>query len=287
MIIAYFIKFIFALPVLFADNCFKNEGDFKLSPFIKGIYAVILLGFICYDISKFCHFASECPVPEFSLPVISAIAVISAFYCSLKGIRGVLRGGVVVFGAVIFMTGIMCLILTGRINPENLNPAVYSFSADKAVKNSLYLSLSGAEVPVLFLLSGDCKNGILKPFVIWNTVSSAVFAVLLFVTAATLGAFGQTQLYPVYTAFNAGSVGALRRFDAIFISVWLLSLIIKMSLILAFLKEWEALLQILSLPPLFLPLAVHREISVPFLMFFTRIIFRRLYCLQLSFRYLF
>jgi hypothetical protein len=56
-----------------------------------------------------------------------------------------------------------------------------------------------------------------------------VFSLVFFFVVGSLGAFGDTQLFPTYTAVTLASFGLLERIDALETSIWIICVVQKLS----------------------------------------------------------
>lgn len=236
ILIAFVIRALLIIPAWLMQ---KNHSPIKHSNLQCFLYIIIFTFFACGDSIKFSHFTTVCPVPDFSVILISLFITAGALYCCLKGREAVFRAGSLIAFIVFISVLLMCLITAVSTEKNAFASVLYNYDGSNIAQDVLCISAESMALPILLTLYNFSDRKKTKNyFWLWNTIITLFALSAVTVTFGTLGMFGSRTVFPVYTAVNAASFGVLKRFDALFICTLALSLVIKLSVAFIIIKQF-------------------------------------------------
>ena len=193
------------------------------------LYILYFLFVDIYYLSFFQVFATNVMDPQMPTWLVGVTVLAVACYGAWRGIEAISRAAVFVFAAVCLGMVFVIFSMLGSIDPLNYKPLFYEGGSQTVQGMMLFLSGNTGFVTLLLLLPlvrGRKKLG----FTIWNFGVYSLITLLILVMVGTLGAFLETQLFPVYTLTSIAEFGALRRLDAVFTAIWMVGLFVKLTL---------------------------------------------------------
>lgn len=233
---AMLLGFVMALPVfiLHARYPYLNVGDVARLSFGgagKAVPALYLLYFIFSNsasLALFEIFLLDTINPDFSSALVLAAIAAAALYGAYKGLESIARCAVCVF--VVLMLGILLVfsLVIPRFRAENLEPLFYGGIRQAVTSTLLFIARASvfADMAVLLpMVKGKSGWG----FSLWSFGAAGFLALLLFLLAGCLGRYAYTQNFPVYVLASITEIRSLQRVDAVFVGVWMLGIIIKLS----------------------------------------------------------
>lgn len=195
------------------------------------IPALYLLYFmLCGGISlgMFEIFLLDTVNPDFSAVLVVCAMLGVAVYGALRGVETVARCAACVFALLILGTGLVFGITASRFEPENLAPLFQNGFFQTLQGAGLFLARTAvfADMAVLLpMVRGRKAAG----FFGWAGGSTFFIVLMLLLLAGCLGPYGATQNFPVFVLSSMTEVRSMQRLDAVFVGLWMMGLIIKLS----------------------------------------------------------
>ena len=94
-------------------------------------------------------------------------------------------------------------------------------------RSALSFAAFQGETAAFFMLAPRVKGKITRPYVATILLTAAGVLAVSFMTVTALGAYGGTQIYPVYALFTMTSFLSLERMDSLYMTLWLLIAFLK------------------------------------------------------------
>ncbi len=159
-----------------------------------------------------------------TLPMLGLTA--STVIVAVKGRETVARAAVIVAGLLVFVFLFVLATTAKGFDVANLEPpfenGVLSF-----MKQGILAVTRTPELGALLLLVPNVKGNVRKNTSLWllffGITASASFLIITGVT----GAFGERQMFQLYTLTTLSKLGAMERMDDIFAAVWVLAALIR------------------------------------------------------------
>lgn len=233
------------IPALFYIKCigkksslvFLNENFRGASVFFSAAYCITFLMGLISTASRFDLFASSVMFYQTDMSFFTAAILAVCAVISLLGIGAITRGGIVF--CVIVVLGTLGAVVTGLINEFdvlNFTP-LFNESASQFFSDRFGFSIFCNELSAIFVLLPKICGNIKKSYFVWLFITAVTMSVLGFCVVGELGAFADTQLFPVYAVSTVSGVGVFDRFDAIETAVWMLCVVLRLSFQLAVFHE--------------------------------------------------
>lgn len=233
---AMLLGFVMALPIFLLHRRYPylNVGDvakLSLGGAGKAVPALYLVYFIFSNgtsLALFEIFLLDTINPDFSsVLVLGAIAAV-ALYGAYKGLESVARCAVCVF--VVLALGILLVfsLVVPRFRAENLEP-LFTGGFRQAVTSTLLFTARASVFADMAVLLPMVKGKSGWGFSLWSFGAAGFLALLLFLMAGCLGRYAYTQNFPVYVLASITEIRSLQRVDAVFVGVWMLGIIIRLS----------------------------------------------------------
>lgn len=159
---------------------------------------------------------------------LTALLLLGAAYGAYKGLPAVSRSAVVVAALTAAGMVVLLCVLAGRLRWEYL---VFPFAEGVfPLLRQTVSSIGGtAELAILPALAGRLSCRFRKRDLLFLPVCFLAAAILALLDRLILGAYGETELFPVYALSSQAEVGDVR-LDALFTAIWILCAMIKVSL---------------------------------------------------------
>lgn len=166
--------------------------------------------------------------PDFSAAFIIAALLAVGLYGAARGIETVARCSTCVFVVLLLGTLLVFGAVAARFREENLEPLFYGGYSSALQGVMLFIARTSifADMAVLLpFVRGRKKWG----FACWSLGTAAFVGLLLFLLAGCLGRYASTQNFPVHVLAAVTEIRSLQRLDAVFIGIWMMGLVIKLS----------------------------------------------------------
>lgn len=151
-------------------------------------------------------------------------------YGLLKGVSAVARTGVIIGGGFLLLLITVILGVFKDIRPEYLYPAITDNS--KSLMGDILSELSkNAEAAVFAALFTAVRRDSIKSLFLYVSVSLSALILMTFLYNSVLGEYLDTTNFPFYTLSSLSDITVFQRLDGIDVVIWLMTAIIKLSLI--------------------------------------------------------
>ena len=203
----------------------------KFAAVIAIIYTLYFVWVLLHTITLFDVMVMHVFTPDLSVTVLSAIGIGACIYGVNRGIQSLGRASILFFVLIAVALVILVCTLIPEIDifhfempsSENLS-AIAQMTLNSVAKNSC--------IPAMTFLLPLTNGSHHKITILWATAVHFSTALMTFLMVTVLGEFVRTQTFPVYTVTAVASLGVTRRFDGIFMGVWLIGMFVKVSLFL-------------------------------------------------------
>ncbi len=237
--IAFILTFLLMIPIykLFKmntkmsliDNLEIHLGKFGIA--ITALYIIYYLVISFHTLAIFNNFILNSVNPSISLPILSVLLLLSACYGAYKGLEALVRTSGFILLATVLAFLFLGVSLFSSIEKINFTPLLYN-GTQSFWEGVLYMISQASCIPALAVLLPMSKGNHKKAMIFWNTGIYAIFALIIVLITGTMGDFGKTQLFPVYTAAGIGKFGAFRHLDSLYLGIWMSGIFLKLSLFL-------------------------------------------------------
>ena len=198
-----------------------------LSAAAAAVYALIFLYGLIRTAARFDLFASSEMFAQNDTALFSVLILFLCALLSLRGLSALCRAGTVFCIAVAAGT-LAVIILSVADNFDFLNFApLNKAGAEEFLPDALAYACYPVETGAILLFCDRLTGKPKKGFFIWLAVSTVSLFLLAFCVVGTLGAFADTQLFPVYALSTVHGIGLLERLDAVETAVWMLCIVCK------------------------------------------------------------
>lgn len=230
------VSLVLALPVRAAYRRYPalpigEAAQQALGPVGKVVPALYLVYFLqsgAASLGIFQVFLVDTVNPEFSATMAMAVLVGVAVFGACRGLETVARTGVCVFALLLVGTGLVFALVAGRFDPENLEP-LFVHGTAQAFQGTLLFVLRTSVFADMAVLLPFVQGRKTPGFLLWAGGTTLFVAGLLLLLAGCLGPYAATRDFPVYFLSGLTDARSLPQMDAVFIGVWMMALIVKLS----------------------------------------------------------
>ena len=236
---SFLITFIIVLPIYFLYK--KEKGlsiidvSFKVnSNYGRVVASYYVIYFILTGIKTLFNFnllITNVLNPLINNQLMMLVIVLISIYAVLKGIEGLVRASTIILFIMICIVFFIFITLTIQIDPINYLPMMLDGPYD-AVNGLIYLVANSSELVAIGLLAAFVKGNIKKGIIFYNVFSYVLSTITIIIVVGAMGSFIKTQFFPIYSATSLAEVGILRRLDSIYLSVFTMGIVAKVSLFL-------------------------------------------------------
>lgn len=205
-----------------------------ITPFNNRVLSVLFSLYFCFfcaiTISRFAYFASSRMNTELSMIVVIVMISVSMLYGAYLGFESIGRFGFIC-AVLLAITLLVVLGLNAKnIFDINFYPLIIN---DKMtiINNSILFAANSVAPAYLLVLSSRVNGNSTKPYFISIVVSYLVIFVLVLFCIGVMGDSAQLQSYPIYSLFQLASIGTFSRLDMLHTAFWILSVLLKCSLL--------------------------------------------------------
>lgn len=217
----------------------KTNGDESLLTAARKIHPALSRGlglfYLVYflltalaTLLRFDLFCGSVMLPGLPTILFSALLLGVACYGAYQGLGTLIRAGEVAAVVLLPVIAVVAALLAGQAKADNLTPLFYD-GVSIPLSVARYSVGVTAEIAAVPLLADRLKGKKVPALFFWAGGLLATIFVMSFLTAAVLGAYGNGQMFPLYTVTVLAQTGAFRRADAIQSGVWTLAVIVKVG----------------------------------------------------------
>ena len=233
----FFAGFLFLslLPVLFYLK--KNEKTSILTAaqnnprwgrWVGLFYGFYFLLTALGTLLRFDLFCDTVMLPSLPTLLFSALLLAAACYGARCGLGTLLRAGEAAAALLLPVIVAVAVLLLGQAESKNITPLFYDGLAAPLSLGQYSAGLT-AELAALPVLSDRLRGKKTAPLLCWAGGLSALVLVMILLTAAVLGQYGNGQPFPLYTVTVLAQAGPFRRADALQSGVWTLAVLVKLG----------------------------------------------------------
>ncbi len=230
-------NFLLALPVFFLMRRRPDSGLLlqaeSAGRWLLWITACFyILYFLLVDLqylATFQFFLGNVFHPAAPTWIFSAMIMLAAVYSAMKGLEAMSRSSVVLLVLILLGVSVLGILLLPEVDSQNFMPLFYNGASQTLYGTAFYLSGSSciATYAVLFSAAGGRRK---LGFCVWNIITFASSAFVLFLIIGALGSFANLQLFPLYSAATLAALGTFQRMDSVFLCIWLVGLFLKLAI---------------------------------------------------------
>ena len=205
-----------------------QKGERPLSRPAALVYLVYLIITNGAFLGLFQIFLQDTVNPEFSASLTMVLLLGTAVYGAWRGIECVARCGVCVFAFFVLGAALVYFIVLFRFDSANLRPLFYDGPKQtfKGAYNFLAHTTVFADMAILWPQVKGRKTG---GFFSWAAGLLLFTGATLLLIAGCLGPYAGIQNFPLYALSSLTEVRSMQRVDAVFIGVWMMALVIRLS----------------------------------------------------------
>ena len=231
IIISYLLSAILLIPVfIMARRYDKGEETFKNNKaFAIALSAYLILAAISTMTRLQFYAAStifDAAPPWLLILFVSGVCL----YGLLKGIAAVARTGVIVAGGFLVLLITVIIGISGDIKIEYLYPAITDNSS-MLFGNILTELSKNAEAAIFAALLTTVRKDRVKSLCLYFPVSLFALLLMTFLYNTVLGEYLNNVNFPFYALSSLSDITIFQRLDGIDVIIWLMTAIIKLSLI--------------------------------------------------------
>lgn len=219
---------LFAVPGLWIGK--QNESGIvgaarAASPLLaKGVSVYYSAAFLCaaaLSALRFELFVGTVMYPEQGTALLIALLTAAAAIAAVHGTQALGRAAVILLAlSVASLLFILCSAADG-FDWLNLTPPLENGAAP-VLRNAFRSASRTAELTVLAFAPAFTRGGVKKAAVGWLAAFSAVAALVFCFLGGVTGAYGEQQMFPLYTVTEVAQLGVFERLDAILTGLWVL-----------------------------------------------------------------
>lgn len=235
ILLSFVITSLAAIPVWLLD-C-QNLGLLEAARLYLGAGTARVLGGLYYAagtyysysfLAFFLVFIENTLNPAVPVWVIALCIVGASLYGAWKGMATAARAGIFAAALIVLSFVLMFIALARQMEIQRMQMfSVGTWTPQEAVVIIARRSTMLMDIMILLpRVSGKKTAGFL-----WCNVCGHVLSVVLIVfIAVTLGIFAVNQLFPAYTLAVMADLGAVQRLDMVFLVLWIVSLVMRITL---------------------------------------------------------
>ncbi|SCH07171.1 spore germination protein (amino acid permease) [uncultured Ruminococcus sp.] len=231
-----FILLAAAVPIILLMR--KTNEDvvslsYRIHPvFGKAVFLLLFASTMVVSINTLVHFQFfmvNAVFPNVNAWIIVVTMFLAAFYAVFMGMEGLFRTGAIVCLLLALFLVTIGFTLYDRIDLLNLKPLMYD--PVKSVLSVAWQDTSkNMELLLFMLLIPNAKGKMSRSVVIYVLATSAMLCLISFLVATVLGEFTFRQIFPFYMIASVVDVEIIRRFDAIHMTIWVLTAFLRTSI---------------------------------------------------------
>lgn len=225
------------LPMLFYVKIIGSEDVFSflekkselLSRIAAALYCISFLLGITGTAARFDIFASSVMFYETDMSFFVAVMLFVCVLISGFGLGAIARSGIIF--TVLVSLGTAAVIITALLNGIdflNFTP-LFNETPREFFSDRFGFSYFCTELSALLIFLPKIEGNIKKSYFKWVVGSGVVMCTLAFSIVGSLGAFANSQLFPVYAVSSVGGIGIVDRVDSLETALWMLCVVIKIS----------------------------------------------------------
>ncbi len=151
-------------------------------------------------------------------------------YGLFKGLPAVVRTGVIVSAFFLLLLGTVIIGVGNKIQPDRLYPAIADRPASLLSDVIAEFSKNG-ELVIFAVLCSDVRKNAFKSLYVCLPTALAAQLFMTFLYNTVLGEYLNVTSFPFYMLAALSDISLLQRLDGIDVVVWVMSAVIKISLI--------------------------------------------------------
>lgn len=222
---------IFALNHRYPEDSLPALAEKKMGGFGYGVSAVYGLYFLCmniFSLTLFLVLLVNTINPSAAKWSIALVICGIALYGAVKGIETVSRAAICVFVIFLLSIGAIFISLIPNVDFSYTEP-LFRDGISQTMRGFLVFSARSTSLAELAVLLCFVQGKKRKGFAFWLLGVVAFICILLFFIVSCLGEYGYFQLFPAYTLASVAEIIGIQRFDALFIGICMMTLVIRIA----------------------------------------------------------
>ena len=193
------------------------------------LYGVYFLLFSSCCLSALLLFMANVAEPNASLPLMTAVLALAAVYAGWRGIETIARTAAIAAAVVAGGLVLILLLLAPKVEWGYFLPFAEDGGRQAAVGALQLFARSDGLAALAFLAARTNGRGLKRGFLCWNSAVFFFTAAILVVSIGAMGSYLDFQLFPVHTAATYAEAGIIKSMDAVFVGMWIFSVLVKLS----------------------------------------------------------
>lgn len=204
-----------------------------LSPVFGKILCIIYLAEYFYfgtiTSVRFGIFTGSVMFPDTNIIFFIFMMLTFSAYIAYKGIEAMGRSAVIILFPVLFTLFFVFATQSEDFDMLNLTPA-FTSDTKEIISTAFFSAARTGELAFVTMLTPYVKKQKSRHIFIFIIAVTAILFITELVMSAVLGAYGNTQLFSMYSLSVLAQFGFIERLDALFTCVWLLCAGVKISI---------------------------------------------------------
>ena len=195
---------------------------------IAGLYCAVFLLSATITLIRFSLFTGTVLLQNTSLHIFIFSLMIVSIYAAHKGLQPLARTAVL-FAFILCAS--LFFVQAGVLNEFkllNISGIKASHISD-IVKQAFFSASRNIEIPAVLFIADKISGNINKAIFRMLAVFSAATAILFAVAGGVTGAYGEQQMFPLFTLASVAKLGFFERMEDLLTGIWVVCAMIKIT----------------------------------------------------------
>lgn len=238
ILFSFLMNFLLVLPIYFLNKticgqgfraaCRRRLGN-ALGSGLLLLYALLFLLISANTLLGFQFFFTNTVYVHAAPAAILISMLLLVWYALHLGLEPLCRVTSIIFAVFLPVMAFILITQFSQISVLNLQPLQWS-DASYIGRSVYYFASNFMEFTLIPIFSQNINKGRKKGFVFFVCTSSIISALTTFILMGSLGAYGATQLFPIFTAAQASEVSIFQRLDSLYMAIWVIIAFARASL---------------------------------------------------------
>ncbi len=240
MLLAFlFISLLMSVPVFMILNGQNNTSFLQqLTPFssktrslIACLYCAVFLLSAIITLTRFGLFTGTVLLQNTSLHIFILSLMIVSIYAAHKGLQPLARSSVLFTFILVLSLFFVQIGVCEEFDFLNISCIKASRISD-ILKQAVFSACRNIEIPAVLFIADRVNGKINKTLFCMLAGFSAVTSILFFVAGGVTGAYGEQQMFPLFTLSSVSKLGFIERMEDILTGIWVACAMIKIAFLL-------------------------------------------------------
>ncbi len=227
-------QFVFAIPVFTVIKKDNSQGIIGTAKQSSDIFAKIISIIYCcafiyaagISVSRFELFVSTVMFPGAEISFFIALLLATSLFAVFKGIQSIGRSSAIILFAVGISTVFIILSVIKEFQYTNFLPVLLN-GTTPLIQSSFYSATRTMELVSIMIIAPEVTGKLRSGFVKWIISFGTVAAVLFTCIDGILGAYGEEQLFQLYSLTLIAKFSIFERLDDLITGIWVLCTMLK------------------------------------------------------------